>query len=102
MALKLRQLVLSLAAVSAIIYAISLFPPLGSGDGRLLPGMTAAELAEAVQIERDYCTASSLNVDCGCFSSKSGLVRAAAGPRIPGLIYADPKKLARSQAKASC
>lgn len=97
-----RYFVLALAAMAAILYVIFLVPPLTSGGGTLIPGVTEAELAKAVTTEREHCQTNEPDVNCACFANKSGLIKSSAGPRVPGVVYADPERLARSQARASC
>lgn len=102
MSSKLRFVGLMFTGMAIVLYVVFLVPPLTSGGGTLMPGVTEAELVEAIRTARAYCDANVPDVDCGCFSSKAGLVKAAEAPRVPGIRYADQTDLARSQALSSC
>ena len=100
--MKLRRIVLSLLAMSAVLYLIFLFPPLTSGSGLLFQGTTQEELAAGIRAERVFCEAEVDGVDCACFALKSGIVKTTTGQRIPDMVYADQDTLARLQASESC
>lgn len=102
MAFKFRLFLGAMATLAVVLYAVFLLPPLTSGGGSLLPGVTEAELTRAIQDERAYCEENRADMDCACFAGKSGLVLAAQAARVPTAQYANQEQLAREQAEASC
>lgn len=97
-----RFALVALLVLPAIIYLIFMMPPLTSGGGGPLPGVSQAELEQAVNAEYAYCRASDTNVDCACFAQKSGVILSSNGPRVQGLVYAEKRDLARGQAEDGC
>ncbi|MEM8654542.1 MAG: hypothetical protein AAGF36_07325 [Pseudomonadota bacterium] len=97
-----RIYLVMVAIGGALIFAVSLVPPLTTGAVDLSAGVTQAEFEESVSQELDHCRSLSADLDCQCFAGMSGYVRAQARDPVPFTQTLDQTELARRQAAQSC
>ncbi|MEX0367917.1 MAG: hypothetical protein AB3N22_17760 [Ruegeria sp.] len=98
----IRIYIVMLAVGGSLIFVVSLVPPLTSGGSTYAPGVSQAEIEDAISTERAHCEELDANIDCECYAGISGYVRALEPPRVPFSRFLDQTELARGQAANSC
>ena len=97
-----RTYLIMLAVGGALIFSVSLLPPLTSGTVSVAKGVSQAEFQAAVSQEMTYCEERADNLDCQCFADISGYVVANKRAAVPFTRSIDQTVLARRQAEESC
>lgn len=97
-----KILLVFIVIVPAAVYGAFSMPPLTTGGGGGLAGVTREEYDQAVIEEYDFCRRTVSDTNCECYAHRSGIVMAYRATQVPGLTYADRQQLARDQAAQAC